>query len=54
MGAGEPPEGSSVTMTALTPFRLPGTPTDAIPLELTLNNVPVGTGAALPLCTHIS
>ena len=32
MGAGDPPAGSSVTMTAPTPLRLPGTPTDAVPL----------------------
>jgi hypothetical protein len=54
VGARVPPAGSSVTSTALIPLRLPGTPTAADPLARTPNNVPVGVGAALPRCTHIS
>ena len=54
VGAGVPPSGSCVTITALTPLRLPGTPTDAVPLEVTPNSVPVGIGCALPRSTHIS
>ena len=44
VGAGVPPAGSCVTMTALTPLRPPGTPTAADPFEVTANSVPVGVG----------
>ncbi len=48
VGLVDPPYGSGVTSTALTPRTLPGMPISALPDEFTPNSTLAGTGAAVP------
>ena len=54
VGAELPPAGSGVTSTALTPLMFSGSPMLPAPLEVTLNSVLVGDGAAVPRCNQTS
>ena len=54
VGTLEPPAGSGVTSTWLTPSRLPGTSTSPLPLALTSNSALVGCGACLPWTSQTS
>ncbi len=52
VGTRLPPARSGVTIRRLTPLSAPVTPTSAAPSRVTLNNVRVGEGLALPRCSQ--
>ena len=53
VGTRLPPEGSTVTSTRVIPVTSPGTPSAAVPREVTSNSV-LGVGGPLPRCSQSS